>query len=323
MRSPRSASRPSSRSTTARSSARSPASRASSGACSGSATSTTGGGPRHAGGRLRPSPDRDRRDLEAARQGWPGRRIVLAFQPHRYTRTRDLLDEFAQVLSGADALVVAEVYAAGEAPIAGADGKALCRAIRSRGPRRARAARSRSTSCRRRSPTSSRDGDVVLTMGAGSIGAAAHELPRALAERCAARRSPHMTLRRTRSRIPPEFGRVAVLIGGTSSEREVSLDSGRNVLEALQRRGVDATAVDGIPALVRALDGARRPPLRPRVQHPARQPRRRRGRRAAGPARCARRAVHRLRRARLRARRWTRSAPSRCGCRSACRRRAT
>ena len=117
--------------------------------------------------------------MEAARQGWPGRRVVLAFQPHRYTRTRDLLDEFAQVLSQADALVVAEVYAAGEAPIPGADGKALCRAIRSRG---------------RVEPVLLKgieelpaalagivhDGDVVLTMGAGSIGAAAHDLPRTL-----------------------------------------------------------------------------------------------------------------------------------------------
>src|SRR5262249_1363120 len=69
--------------------------------------------------------------LEAIRQGWPGRRVVLAFQPHRYTRTRDLLDDFARVLSTVDALLVTEVYAAGEAPIAGADGKAICRAIRS------------------------------------------------------------------------------------------------------------------------------------------------------------------------------------------------
>jgi UDP-N-acetylmuramate--alanine ligase len=117
--------------------------------------------------------------LEAARQGWPDRRIVLVFQPHRYTRTHDLLDDFAKVLSEPDALVVAEVYPAGEAPIAGADAKSLCRAIRSRG---------------RLEPVLLgaldelpgaladivRDGDLVLTMGAGSIGAAAHELPRRL-----------------------------------------------------------------------------------------------------------------------------------------------
>ena len=123
--------------------------------------------------------------LEAARQAWPGRRIVLVFQPHRYTRTRDLLDDFAKVLSEPDTLVVAEVYPAGEAPIAGADAKTLCRAIRSRG---------------RVDPVMLgaldelpgaladivRSGDVVLTMGAGSIGAAAHELPRRLTEAIAA-----------------------------------------------------------------------------------------------------------------------------------------
>ncbi|MDE1885692.1 MAG: UDP-N-acetylmuramate--L-alanine ligase, partial [Xanthomonadaceae bacterium] len=69
----------------------------------------------------------------AVRGGWPQSRLVVAFQPHRYTRTRDLLDDFARVLGDADALLVTEVYAAGEAPIAGADGRAICRAVRSRG----------------------------------------------------------------------------------------------------------------------------------------------------------------------------------------------
>ncbi len=111
---------------------------------------------------------------------------MLAFQPHRYTRTRDLLDEFAQVLSDADALVVDEVYAAGEAPIAGADSKALCRAIRSRG--RVEPVLLKSID---ELPAALagivRDGDVVLTMGAGSIGAAAHDMPRLLPEAVAAR----------------------------------------------------------------------------------------------------------------------------------------
>src|SRR5690606_22491812 len=71
--------------------------------------------------------------FQAARAGWPERRLVVAFQPHRYTRTRDLLDEFAAVLSDTDALVLTEVYAAGEPPIVGADAKALARAIRARG----------------------------------------------------------------------------------------------------------------------------------------------------------------------------------------------
>jgi UDP-N-acetylmuramate--alanine ligase len=123
--------------------------------------------------------------LEAARQGWPDRRIVLVFQPHRYTRTRDLLDDFAKVLSEPDALVVAEVYAAGEPPIAGADAKALCRAIRSRG-RIEPVMLGSLEGLPRALADLVRDDDVVLTMGAGSIGAAAHELPRRLAAAIAA-----------------------------------------------------------------------------------------------------------------------------------------
>jgi UDP-N-acetylmuramate--alanine ligase len=117
--------------------------------------------------------------LEAARQAWQGRRIVLVFEPHRYTRTRDLLDDFAQVLSSADALIVAEVYPAGEAPIPGADGKALCRAIRSRGVVEPVLLKSLDALPQVLAGIV-RDGDVVLTMGAGSIGAASHELPATL-----------------------------------------------------------------------------------------------------------------------------------------------
>jgi UDP-N-acetylmuramate--alanine ligase len=117
--------------------------------------------------------------VEAARQGWPDRRIVLVFQPHRYTRTRDLLDEFAQVLADADALVVAEVYPAGEAPIPGADGKALCRAIRTRGRVEPVLLKSLDEMPEALAGIV-RDGDVVLTMGAGLIGAASNELPRSL-----------------------------------------------------------------------------------------------------------------------------------------------
>jgi len=125
--------------------------------------------------------------LEAIRQGWPNRRVVLAFQPHRYTRTRDLLDDFARVLSTADVLVVTEVYAAGEAPIAGADGRAICRAVRSRGQvepvfvERVEALAGALAGV-------IRDGDVVVTMGAGHIGAVAHELPAQLAAGAGARK---------------------------------------------------------------------------------------------------------------------------------------
>ncbi|HSZ09698.1 MAG TPA: UDP-N-acetylmuramate--L-alanine ligase [Steroidobacteraceae bacterium] len=113
--------------------------------------------------------------LEAARQGWPKRRLVLVFQPHRYTRTRDLLDDFGRALSECDVLLVTEVYAAGEAPIAGADGRAICRAVRSRGriePVFVESVDELAESLR----AVLHDGDLVLTMGAGNLGAVAQEL---------------------------------------------------------------------------------------------------------------------------------------------------
>jgi UDP-N-acetylmuramate--alanine ligase len=123
--------------------------------------------------------------LEAIRQGWPERRIVLAFQPHRYTRTRDLLDDFASVLAGVEALVVTEVYAAGEAPISGADGKAICRAVRSHG-RVEPVFVDKIEQLPQALQRIVRDGDLVVTMGAGSIGAVAGDLPRTLAHRVSA-----------------------------------------------------------------------------------------------------------------------------------------
>jgi UDP-N-acetylmuramate--alanine ligase len=113
--------------------------------------------------------------LEAVRQGWPDRRLVLAFQPHRYSRTRDLLDDFGRALSGCDVLLVTEVYAAGEVPIAGADGRAICRAVRSRGvvePVFVERVETLAEALR----AVLHDGDLVLTMGAGNIGAVAHDL---------------------------------------------------------------------------------------------------------------------------------------------------
>jgi UDP-N-acetylmuramate--alanine ligase len=114
--------------------------------------------------------------LEALRQAYPGRRIVLAFQPHRYTRTHDLIDDFSKALSTADALLVTEVYAAGETPIPGADGRAICRAVRGRGlvePVFVEKAEDLADSL----VDVIRDGDVIVTMGAGHISAVSHELP--------------------------------------------------------------------------------------------------------------------------------------------------
>ncbi len=123
--------------------------------------------------------------LDAVRQGWPSRRLVLAFQPHRYSRTRDLLDDFGRTLSDCDVLLVTEVYAAGEAPISGADGRAICRAVRTRGviePVFVERVEDLGESLR----SVLHDGDVVLTMGAGNIGAVAQELKGRLAAGAAA-----------------------------------------------------------------------------------------------------------------------------------------
>jgi UDP-N-acetylmuramate--alanine ligase len=113
--------------------------------------------------------------IDAIRHGWPERRLVMAFQPHRYTRTRDLFEDFAHVLSEVDALVLTDVYAAGEAPIAGADGRALSRAIRLRGqvdPVFVDSAADLAGVL----PGILADGDVLLMAGAGDIGAASAEL---------------------------------------------------------------------------------------------------------------------------------------------------
>ena len=107
--------------------------------------------------------------LEAARGAFPGQRVVLAFQPHRYTRTRDLFEDFVRVLSTADALLLAEVYPAGEAPIVAADGRSLARAVRVAGavePVFVEDIAEMPDAVRR----TAQDGDVVLVMGAGSIG---------------------------------------------------------------------------------------------------------------------------------------------------------
>jgi len=111
----------------------------------------------------------------AARGGWPDKRVVVAFQPHRYSRTRDLFDDFAGVLSTVDALVLTEVYAAGEAPIAGADAKALARAIRTRG-RVDPVVVGGAEELQSVLADVLEDGDLLLMMGAGDIGQAAQQV---------------------------------------------------------------------------------------------------------------------------------------------------
>ncbi len=126
-------------------------------------------------------PSEIRAVLEAVRAGWPERRLVVAFQPHRYSRTRDLFDDFARVLADVDTLLVSEVYGAGEEPLPGADGRALCAAIRARGRVNPVFVESIDELVSTL-PGVLADGDILLTLGAGSIGSAAARLQAHLAE---------------------------------------------------------------------------------------------------------------------------------------------
>ncbi|MBC7499454.1 MAG: UDP-N-acetylmuramate--L-alanine ligase [Herminiimonas sp.] len=119
--------------------------------------------------------------LAAARGAYPGRRLVLAFQPHRYTRTRDLFEDFVKVLSTTDALVLAEVYAAGEQPIVAADGRALAHALRVGGKVEPVFVKDM-TEMPDIIMNLVRDGDVVITMGAGSISGVPARLTQIAAE---------------------------------------------------------------------------------------------------------------------------------------------
>ena len=113
--------------------------------------------------------------IKAVKAGWPDRRLVMINQPHRYSRTRDLYEDFVQVLSDVDVLMLMEVYAAGEDPIAGADSRSLCRSIRQRG--NVEPVYIKSTD---EVPEVLRNllrpGDLLLTQGAGNITALAHQL---------------------------------------------------------------------------------------------------------------------------------------------------
>ncbi len=113
--------------------------------------------------------------IKAARAGWQDKRLVMVFQPHRYSRTRDLYDDFAHVLEQVDVLLMLDVYSAGESPISGADGRSLCRTIRGRGkidpifvPNAAALPAALANVLQ--------DNDLVLTQGAGDIGKVAYQL---------------------------------------------------------------------------------------------------------------------------------------------------
>ncbi|WP_406547246.1 UDP-N-acetylmuramate--L-alanine ligase [Succinimonas sp.] len=120
-------------------------------------------------------PNEVRATINAVRAGWPDRRLVMIFQPHRYTRTRDCFEDFVEVLGLTDELILMDVYPAGEAPIVGADGRTLCRSIRLRGQVEPYFA-SRPELVPGILADIVRDGDIVLTQGAGNVGKLAKQL---------------------------------------------------------------------------------------------------------------------------------------------------
>ena len=120
--------------------------------------------------------------ISAVQESWPNRRLVLLFQPHRFTRTRDLFEDFSQVLSEPDVLVLMDVYAASEEPIAGADGRSLARSIRLRGKVDPIFV-STEDDVAETLQNILKAGDILLTLGAGSVGTIASNLPNKLAKK--------------------------------------------------------------------------------------------------------------------------------------------
>ncbi|MBE5251285.1 MAG: UDP-N-acetylmuramate--L-alanine ligase [Enterobacterales bacterium endosymbiont of Blomia tropicalis] len=113
--------------------------------------------------------------IKAARAGWPDKKLVMVFQPHRYTRTRDLFDDFANVLSQVDVLLMLDVYAAGEAPVPGADSRSLCRTIRGRGKVDPILVPDHEALPEMLAPLLSGN-DLILVQGAGNVGKVARKL---------------------------------------------------------------------------------------------------------------------------------------------------
>ncbi|MCH8499717.1 MAG: UDP-N-acetylmuramate--L-alanine ligase [Marinobacter sp.] len=113
--------------------------------------------------------------IRAAREAWPGRRLVMLYQPHRFSRTRDLYEDFVRVLSEVDALLLMDVYAAGEEPVPGADGRSLCRSIRQRGQVEPLFVEG-PADVPGLLATTLKEGDLLITQGAGDIGSVAARL---------------------------------------------------------------------------------------------------------------------------------------------------
>jgi D-alanine--D-alanine ligase len=173
--------------------------------------------------------------IQALREGYPGRRLVVVYQPHLYSRTKEFGDEFPKALSAADFVVITDIYPAREDPIPGVSSSVIADAL---------TVPYRYVPSRHRLPSEVRrllqPGDVVVGMGAGTIDKFAPALIAELGERPLAGLSRPV--------------RVAILSGGDSSEREVSLLSGRAIHAALQERGYETHLVDAAESLLRTGD---------------------------------------------------------------------
>jgi D-alanine-D-alanine ligase len=167
--------------------------------------------------------------IKAARAGWPDKNLVMLFQPHRFTRTRDLYDDFANVLTQVDALLMLDVYSAGEAPIPGADSRSLCRTIRGRGKVDPILVSDPAQAAQMLASVLTGN-DLMLVQGAGNIG----KIARHLAE---------IKLCRKNGGGAPWLIKSRSSFGGTSAEREVSQFRAA-VLAGLREAGVDAHPVD-------------------------------------------------------------------------------
>jgi D-alanine--D-alanine ligase len=195
-------------------------------------------------------PTEVRASIKALRERYPDRRLVVVFQPHLYSRTAGLIQEFAEALSLADHLVITDIYPAREAPMPGVSSARIAEAATT--PTEYVPSRHLLP---RKVASMVRPGDVVVGMGAGSIGEFAPHLVQELD-----RHPPGATP----SGDGSAKAKVAVILGGDSAEREVSLHSGEAVLKALQARGYDAYKLDITEALlsgasIQNLTGARRP----------------------------------------------------------------
>ena len=192
--------------------------------------------------------------IKAVRGGWPERRLVMVYQPHRYSRTRDLYDDFVQVLGESNVLLLMEVYPAGEEPIPGADSRQLCHSIRQRGQLDPIYVE-RGVDLAPLVKPLLRAGDILLCQGAGDIGGWRRNsrVPCSVAMTPQGKANDGFAI----DARPKAFGRVAVLFGGRSAEREVSLKSGAAVLAALQAAGVDAFGIDAGDGLLQRLSSER------------------------------------------------------------------